>query len=379
MNDIEIDFGAITIDTNILKKWGYQFDKGILNQMVQFLNEPIRVIQTDIVHQEAKRHIADEVNKSRIAIKKGLRLALNQLEIDNNNVATATQLLSVSGEDADVAEEKLNKYYERIGAGILKTDEYIDFKRLMEMYFNTEAPFEKKESKKNEFPDAIALISLERWAEKNDVKVIAVSADKGWMNFAKNSKRIIVFNDLAEAIEELQPETKVSRIVTIIHEKEILVKENHIFDKITQAIIESLENSDVYIDASSDYCYEQTDCYITYGSHAFTLNREGIIDIDVVMAKDNIIVFQVNADIECEISTSFDFYVRDGIDHDDVGIGSSTVIVEKKFNTDILISLSGNLEDDIDNIDVDEIEVLSTIDNIDLEFIGPDWGYDEDE
>lgn len=331
ISDIELDFGAITIDTNILKKWGYQFDRGILNQMAQFLNGSVRVIQTDIVHQEAKRHITDEVNKSRIAIKNGLRLALNQLGIDKNDVATATQLLLASGEDADVAEEKLNKYYKRIGAEILKTDDYINFKQLMEMYFETKAPFEKKEAKKNEFPDAIALISLEHWAEKNNIKMIAVSADKGWANFAKNSKRITVFNDLAKAIEELQPETKVNRIITIIREKEILINKNHIFNKIMQAIIDSVENSDIYIDTSSDYCYEQTDNYIAYKNHTFTFNKEGLIDIDIVMVKDDIITLQVNVDIECEVSASFDFYVRDGIDHDDIGIGSSTVRVEKKY------------------------------------------------
>jgi hypothetical protein len=40
--------------------------------------------------------------------------------------------------------------------------------------------------------------------------------------------------------------------------------------------------------------------------------------------------------------------------------------------------LLGNLEDDIDNIDIDEIEVLSTIDSIDLEYIEPDYGYDDE-
>ncbi|MHC1745519.1 MAG: PIN domain-containing protein [Negativicutes bacterium] len=293
MSDIELDFGAITIDTNILKQWGFQFDTGILNQMSQFLHEPVRVIQTDIVHQETKKHIADEVNKARIAVRKGLRLASNQLGIDKNNVQTATQLLSATGEDREVAEERLNKYYNRIGAEILKTDDYIDCKKLMKMYFETRAPFEKKETKKNEFPDAIALISLEQWAEKNDIKILAVSADKGWENFAKNSKRITVLNDLAKAIEELQPETKVKRIITIIYEKEILVKENHISDEITQKIIESVENSDVYVDAGAAYRYEQTDSYITYINHTFALNQDGLVDINVVMVKDNIITFQV--------------------------------------------------------------------------------------
>ncbi|MHC1745520.1 MAG: hypothetical protein AB9895_00015 [Negativicutes bacterium] len=70
--------------------------------------------------------------------------------------------------------------------------------------------------------------------------------------------------------------------------------------------------------------------------------------------------------------------MRDGIDHDDFRIGSSTVTIEKNYNTDILISLLGNLEDDLDKIDIDEVEVLSTIDSIDLEYIEPDWDYNDE-
>ncbi len=49
MEDIELDYGAITIDNASLKNEGYRFYEGLLKQMSQFKGSPVQVIQTDIV------------------------------------------------------------------------------------------------------------------------------------------------------------------------------------------------------------------------------------------------------------------------------------------------------------------------------------------
>ena len=76
----------------------------------------------------------------------------------------ASGLLTVEVEDNDLAGDRLKEYYKWIGAEVLNSNAYVDFERLMSMYFETKAPFEGGKNKKNEFPDAIALISLEAWA-----------------------------------------------------------------------------------------------------------------------------------------------------------------------------------------------------------------------
>lgn len=53
MEEIELDFGAITIDNATFKGEGYKFYEGLLAQMRQFKESPVQVIQTDIVHNEA--------------------------------------------------------------------------------------------------------------------------------------------------------------------------------------------------------------------------------------------------------------------------------------------------------------------------------------
>jgi hypothetical protein len=94
-----------------------------------------------------------------------------------------------------------------------------DMKRLIAMYFGPKAPFAESEEKKNEFPDAIALMTLEDWAKKNNKKVLAISGDKGWAQFADDSEWIDVEMDLAAALQELQKDADHARkiVANLLH------------------------------------------------------------------------------------------------------------------------------------------------------------------
>ncbi len=48
MDNIELDFGALSIDNCILKSEGYKFHEGLLAQISQFHSSPVKVVQTDI-------------------------------------------------------------------------------------------------------------------------------------------------------------------------------------------------------------------------------------------------------------------------------------------------------------------------------------------
>lgn len=379
MDEMELDYGAITIDNNILKGAGYKFYEGLLKQMIQFSDSPVRVVQTDIVHQEAKKHMAAEISNSRSAIKKALRLAKNHLNIDVENVNSASALLFLASDDDEISEQRLKEYYEKIGAEFLVTGQYIDPIRLMEMYFATEAPFELKEEKKYEFPDAIALLSLENWAEENNLQVIAVSADKGWKNFANKSTRITVLDDLAAAISKFQPHNQVKGIIEKIRKSALLDEENHVLTEIEEAIADSLDGADIYVEASSAYYYDASDVIATYVDHKLVVDDQGVVEINIVSIKDDVVVLQVCAEVTCEVSVDFSFSNRDPIDKDYVRIGSAAYSTEESYNTDILISLTGDFTDDFKNLDIFEIEVLETIDHVEFEEVEPDYGYEEDD
>lgn len=373
MEEIDLDFGAITIDNATLKGEGYKFYEGLLAQMRQFKESPVKVLQTDIVHNEAIKHIGQEISKTRSSIEQALRSANKQLKIKSGVIDNARALLSIDGSEAEIAEARLEKYYEYIGAEIIDSDEYVDLSQLMEMYFSTEAPFETGKDKKNEFPDAIALLALSGWADKNDINVVTVSQDMGWRNYAEGSGRITLVSSLAEALEKFQPHNKVASIIAHIREDSLLDDDNHVLEEIEQAIINSIDGYDIWVEASSYMHFEWDDTSASYNSHELDIDQEGLVKVRVVSINDEAIVLKVGATVEVEVEASFDFSVRDSIDKDYVGMGGNVCTTTESYHTDILLTLTGDFSQDFDDIEVTEIEVLEAIGHADFGEVEPDW------
>jgi hypothetical protein len=373
MEEIELDFGAITIDNATFKGEGYRFYEGLLAQMRQFKESPVQVLQTDIVHNEAIKHIGQEISKTRSSIEQALRSANKQLKIKSDVIENARALISIDGSEAEIAEARLEKYYEYIGAEKIASEEYVDISKLMEMYFATEAPFETGKDKKNEFPDAIALLALEGWADENDINVVAVSQDKGWKTYSENSDRITLVSSLAEALEKFQPHNKVASIIAHIREDSLLDDNNHVLEEIEQAIINSIDGYDIWVEASSYMHFEWDDTSASYISHELDNDQEGLVKVRVVSINDEAIVLKVGARVEVEVEASFDFSVRDSIDKDYVGMGGNVCTTTESYHTDILLTLTGDFSQDFDDIEVTEIEVLETIGHADFGEVEPDW------
>lgn len=241
------------------------------------------------------------------------------------------------------------------------------------MYFANESPFEKGKDKKNEFPDAIALLALEGWAEENNVNIVAVSQDKGWKDYSENSCRITLVSSLAEALAKFQPHNKVASIISHIREDSLLDSNNHVLEEIKQAIVNSIDGYDIYIEASSYMHFEWDDTSAAYISHVLDNDHEGLVKVLVVSISDDSIVLKLGATVEVEVEASFDFSVRDSIDKDYVGMGGNVYTTTESYHTDILLTLSGDFSQDFGDISVSDIEVLDTITNADFGEVEPDW------
>lgn len=373
MEIIELDFGAITIDNASFKAEGYRFYEGLLARISQFKESPVQVLQTDIVHNEAIKHIGQEISRTRSSIDQALRSANKQLKIQDDIIEKARALLSVDNSEEQIAEERLQNYYEFTGAKIINSHEYVELSILMGMYFANESPFEKGKDKKNEFPDAIALLALEGWAEENNVNIVAVSQDKGWKDYSENSCRITLVSSLAEALAKFQPHNKVASIISHIREDSLLDSNNHVLEEIKQAIVNSIDGYDIYIEASSYMHFEWDDTSAAYISHVLDNDHEGLVKVLVVSISDDSIVLKLGATVEVEVEASFDFSVRDSIDKDYVGMGGNVYTTTESYHTDILLTLSGDFSQDFGDISVSDIEVLDTITNADFGEVEPDW------
>lgn len=358
---IELDFGAVTIDNAVLKGEGYRFFGGLLYQLYQFSRSPVRIVQTDIVHNEAIKHMGVEVTKARSSIRQALRSAEKQLCVSSENIEAARALLGTMDDEKSICERRLRNYYKFIGAEIIESDKYLDVSRLLANYFSTKAPFENSKDKKNEFPDAIALLSLESWGEENNINVLAVSQDIGWKNFSENSNRITVVETLSEALEILQPHSQVVSIMGQIIEDSMLQEDNHILESIDSILIDSVENYEVAVTASSYLYFEWDDVCISYVSHELNCDENGEIIVRVVSINGGVIVLNLFATVNVEVEADFGFYIKDSVDHSYIDPIYTTHATEEKYSTSILLTLSGDFSGDFKNLHVDSVEVLETL------------------
>jgi hypothetical protein len=76
----------------------------------------------------------------------------------------------------------------------------VEIDLVFEKYFNNEAPF-KEGLKKNEFPDAFILATIDFWCSTNNEKMIIVSSDDDWLKY--KSERLIKIKELDELLNQI--------------------------------------------------------------------------------------------------------------------------------------------------------------------------------
>jgi hypothetical protein len=80
----------------------------------------------------------------------------------------------------------------------------VSLEYVMTAYFDTIAPFQTGK-KKREFPDAVALFSLDKWAEENNRRIAAISCDNDWLTFAElNRGRWDCYKSIEQAAAKLK-------------------------------------------------------------------------------------------------------------------------------------------------------------------------------
>lgn len=375
----EAEYQAITLDNNILKGEGYRFSHGVLKQLSQYRERPTTILVPDVVHYEAKKHIATEIQSAITKTDQALRSISAQIGTTPETISQVREALNLPQTPTEEAEARLSQFYEDIGAVRLSAPNSFDMERLMSMYFSIQAPFEDNKNKRKEFPDAIALLTLEKWAHENDSQVLMITKDKGWRDFSETSPCLHVNESLTDALQLLLPHATVSDLVRSIHESQLLAQEHNVLSSVSQAIEESC--SDIYfsVEAYSDFTYEYDDEQTMHSDHLYVIGEDGQIDVKVVRIEDSLIVIELTADIVIDATATFHFSVKDGIDKDYFQLGSDTFSQIVEYRTGILVTIEGEFEDGIENLDVSDVEILEQINEVDFGYVSPDLNrYDHD-
>lgn len=186
---------AFTLDTSVIESSGFRLDSGPMKHLSTQLPPWLQLWMSEIVISEVNARRNAQVAKSIQLIRSGL----HDLQRHMGSVLTTSNMKWIDGAPL-LAGKAFTSQMERFikaHSGLVVGLNHPQLSRLMfNRYFGTLTPFEGSKDKKNEFPDAAALLSLELKAKESHCDLIVVSQDNGWASFAAESDRMYCVPDI---------------------------------------------------------------------------------------------------------------------------------------------------------------------------------------
>ncbi len=370
MSDTEKEYDVLLIDTSIFDGNGLRLEKGLLGKLSQFRKSPIEFLFPDVIKNEVQGHLEKKIRVARSALEKSFNDAGDHLFFDGSALNDAKEILIDSREIEGLAESRVKKFISETGALVLECGNYISVSDLLDQYFSNRPPFSENGKKKNEFPDAIVLLAVEEWAEQEKKSVLAIAKDKDWTDYCRDSKYIDCKNDLSESLAIFNKSNAHYALLANL-EKAL---ENKLADQflgeVEAGLTSVLDGITPDQDADSHLYWEPE------GSNGwfkgFYLEDE---EFRIIEVEEGFIVLETVAQITVEAEGEFSFSVYDSFDKDHTYIGSITALAEDTFESEILITLAGDLNGDLDELIVEQVEIVNPITTINFGTIEPD--YDE--
>jgi hypothetical protein len=216
MKKLETD--VVFLDTSAIQKSNFTQSK-MMRELANFAsNGLIKIMMTSIVYQETKARIYKEVSRVRSEVKKynpdSSWMVLKNIERFKPLFENTTfSVEEVSEEIIHIFEQFIQvAKVEVIRSDIASVEEVFDH------YFNEQYPFGDG-TKKNEFPDAFIVNTVEKWCEQKRKKAFLLSGDNGILNY--RSDKVIPVGDIAVLLD------KINRVV---EQQKILDKIQQLFE-----------------------------------------------------------------------------------------------------------------------------------------------------
>lgn len=365
----EKEYGAILIDTSIFDGNGLRLEKGLLGKLSQFKQSPIVYLFPDVIKNEVLRHLENKIKVSRTALEKALNDAGDYLFFEGSELNDAKQTLIGSKEIEGLANSRVDNFIEATDALVLDCGDYVSVSDLLAGYFSNNPPFAETGKKKSEFPDAIVLMAVEAWADQNNSNVLAIAKDGDWESYCEKSKRIDYKEDLSKGLAVFNrtngPYALLVNLVKALHENNA----EHFLSQVGAGLESALNGITPDQEADSHLYWEPEGCHAWFKGFELLENEFRIVDKD-----DDWIVLEAMAKITIEAEGEFSLSVYDSIDRDHVYMGGITATAIEDFESEILITISGDLNGPIDELTIDDVEVVSTIGSVNFGTIEPDYG-----
>lgn len=329
------DVFAISIDTAVFDAKQKTFHNAVLRRLDQFHARDILVIIADVVAEEMKAHLQDEASETQRALKKALRAHTIRWRREPSEGEQGALLIDADA--AGFADTEFDAFLQHVsGQVVAVADDPEAVEQVFTRYFAKKPPFGSADKRKSEFPDAFALVRLDSFARDHGKTMICVAPDKGWVEYAENSVHLVCVDQLENALALFHAADQ--------HLADAIVKkwrEGKQGQFIEDAFKYRLDDLDFVIDGHADVFFEAE----PLGAVLQYVLLESIGQPTVIAVDGETVTFSVGLKAKIGFEASFDFYVTDSIDKDQVSLGSEDAYVEKIVPFDLTITADRLLTD----------------------------------
>lgn len=350
-----------------LMRRGKQLHKGQFAQLKQFGRHPAYFVLPDVVVMEMKRHLTENLKLLKYRFTPRLADAWEALGLKRDQVDTLLdQLAQRPGLDV-LCEEQFTAFLTSSAALVLTAEDYVPMAELVRTYFGGMPPFEEKNPKKSEFPDAIALLTLDAWAEKEDRHVLVVSKDKDWQRFCNSVERLHCVTDLPTALDLLQtPDAVVTTMLQRIFD-ELQDPDKHLHIMLSEDVFELDWGEHIKVETSSQFEFEEDEIYVRNVTDIFFPSTSEQIKLTEKNDETITVTFRVQAKIEFIVHYSFRKW--DGVDSDYVEMGKGSASDNVAGFVDVTLFLP------IANGAFNDVSIRMEIEGMWVHFddVEPDW------
>ncbi len=268
---------------------------------------------------------------------------------------------------ASLSDHRLRRFLMSVSATILPAGSYANVDAVVAAYFDKKPPF-GPDKKKSEFPDALALATLEGWAIAHKTMILAISNDKGWESYCTASPHFVCLEDLAAAIACCQPKIAID-LAAALTEGIPRGTMPALLPELNSALNDQVDK--FRIDESFDSVFSgYAEVYIASLSVNELEIEDQPIEFDPLSYEDGLLVVRARVPCLLEVSGSISFSIRDSIDGDHVPMGSAEVeeSVEGDVEAIVSINIQANEPWTIVEVDIEPARV-----SVDFGHVTPDW------
>jgi hypothetical protein len=379
----------VALDTQVFESYNFNYNSKVFRTLVELAQqEKIRLLLTSVTLHEIRAHITERA----VLTSKAIKQAINDL---NNNrfkpqgdtkrvrIPATSDLLNefkkkvqeLAPNFAQINQELLDQleaFLQETEFKIIEVDR-VSVVDIFEKYFSGTPPFGEGK-KKYEFPDAFALLALQKEAEDRKRIIYVVSGDSDWEKFCSSSEDLSLIGNLDELLETIIRETdsnEVDKCYELYRDKE---------DEIKGYIQNNFWELNFSIDLSGTSLIEWGSEEIEVEVNSVNIIDSSLVNIDDSDADQPSVVFELEAEVHYDAKvryTSLEYAIYDR--EDDRYYGRETIHTvftqSLKLNVEVTLTLSRDKDYSLCDADIEDI----TLDpNNTLGEIVIDTGFEDD-